>query len=148
MAVLKTAIFSSYAQCSTAFRDFPQDICGSGESETGCHADARSESGAVQSNRSHSSGHRFFRAARFASVLRRGFGVDQRLVGIDRTHLELRFWPTRKAVQFAQLPAHLREQRVLDRERQIIDTNPRRIQLPTRPANGDHWLSMLNTPRN
>jgi type II secretory pathway component PulJ len=41
-------------------------------------------------------------------------------------------------VALAQLPAHLGEERVLHRARQVVDADLRRVDLPARRAAGHH----------
>lgn len=48
----------------------------------------------------------------------------------------------------AQLPAHLREQRILNRQREIVDADARWIELSARPAHGNERLPLLHAPRN
>ncbi len=50
-------------------------------------------------------------------------------------------------MQFAQLPAHFRQQRVLNGQREIVDPNARRVQLTTRATHRNQRLLLLDAPR-
>ncbi len=47
----------------------------------------------------------------------------------------------------AQLRAHFRQQRILDRQREIVDPDARRVELAARPADHDERLALRDAPR-
>ncbi len=137
---VKPAALFRACQCYACFANRPQHMRNRREPEARRHADARSESRTVQTRPVPYGPAPSPRARLPRRYRRRRFRVDQRLVGIHRAHLELRLRPARKTVQFAQLAAHLREQRVLDRQREIVDANARRVELAARAAHRDQRL--------
>ncbi len=115
---------------------------GGREPEARGHAHARAESRAVEPRDMRGRG----RLGTVLEVARGRFRIDQRLVRIHGADLETRLRPARKTVLLAQLRTHLRQQRILDRQREIVDADARRVELAARAADDDQRLPLRDAP--
>ncbi|KAH0442962.1 hypothetical protein KCU90_g1484, partial [Aureobasidium melanogenum] len=120
---------------------------GRGKPETRGHAHTRSKSRTVQTHRPRMPRRRGDVLRFLVDIAHGGFRIDQRFVRVHRAHLELRLRTTRETMLLAQLPAHFRQQRVLDGQREIVDPDARRVQLAARAAYRDQRLFLFDAPR-